>query len=180
VSPVATPRTGRSTDVRIREIEFANRRSLVTVLEARSLVHPPSPATGRFCAGKLILRQLHSSIGELPSDHSHSRSVAPPRHPTPCLLRSAESREFPGSPEGGRTQPRTAPTAAATGSATDRVGDATGNPGCPIHGPTCQQAGNHDRDVMKRRCAENSDAAFRTGWARAHFTYNCARSHPYE
>lgn len=31
-------------------IEFANRRSLVTVLGARSLVHPPSPATGRFHA----------------------------------------------------------------------------------------------------------------------------------
>ena len=85
VTPVTTPGRDREIGVRIAEIEFANRRSLVTVPLARLLVHPPSPATGSFrsrvrdpyrqgsqrpvCAGEL-LPERNSSGPSAPSANS--------------------------------------------------------------------------------------------------------------
>ncbi|MBB5934257.1 hypothetical protein FHS42_001283 [Streptomyces zagrosensis] len=55
---------GISQEIRVLKsaMEFANGRSLVTVLGARSLVHPPSPATGRFHA-RLTPRLTHGAGG---------------------------------------------------------------------------------------------------------------------
>lgn len=99
VTLVTTP--GISQEIRVLKsaIEFANCRSLVTVLGARSLVHPPSPATGRFHARPTspAARGNHVPGPFIPPRAPPScRAEGPaPRRPSARTARSATRRTAP-------------------------------------------------------------------------------------
>ncbi|GHG59758.1 hypothetical protein GCM10018779_26420 [Streptomyces griseocarneus] len=97
MTPVTTPAVRPEIGVRKSTIEFANRRSLVTVLKARSLVHPPSPATGRFHArtgtdpqGEPTGQEPRDTTGP-PAPHRHSRR--PPNGPVADIRQAPDRRQ---------------------------------------------------------------------------------------
>ncbi len=108
VTLVTTP--GISQEIRVLKsaIEFANCRSLVTVLGARSLVHPPSPATGRFHARPTspAARGNHVLGPFIPprAPPSCRAEGLAPRRPGARTARSARSERHP--PHGPLRAPR--------------------------------------------------------------------------